>query len=116
MTGYTEEQWTALKTKAEEIGAEHGKSAATWYEIPDAATAQKILTGIDDGDPEILDTFADPPTGEFAGDYTFKDLYRDLGIGEDDDSDDMALHNAYLDAWNTAYVSEIERACNKLIN
>ena len=58
------------------IGAEDGAAAAEWW-LQDpiggrasgdtAATARRILAGIDDGDPAVLDTLPQPGTGTSAG-------------------------------------------------
>jgi hypothetical protein len=95
--------------RAEQIGREHGKSAATWAEI-DSTNAATILAGIDDGDPAVLDMFRTPDlSGEFAGDYLSCDLASDLGIEDSDDLDDVC--RAYLDAASEAFWDAIESTC-----
>jgi hypothetical protein len=108
-------EWEAALVKAGEIGTEHGRMAAGWYEIPDAETARRVIKSLEDGDPEIYGTFAKPPTGEYADDYTFIDLMRELGHSEDYDTDDAQLWSAYTDAWDTGYEAEVDRTARTLL-
>lgn len=99
-----------LTIDAARIGTEHGRSAATWVEIS-SANAGQILAGITDGDPAVMDSFREPDlSGEFAGDYTERDLAGALGIGEDSYALDDAA-TAYLDAASTAFWQALEHRC-----
>jgi len=96
--------------KAEELGRDAGKAAAGW--VFDGSTPgeayQRVLRGIDDGDPAVLDAVEPPAIGPAAG-YTEDDLARDLGI----DPRDRALHravSAYADAFTRSFWQETERA------
>lgn len=51
---------------ARETGTAHGRAAASWYEIRDEATARAILSGLEDGDPAILDTL---PSADLSGEW-----------------------------------------------
>lgn len=95
---------------AAKIGREHGKSAASWVFDGNttAETYRWYVRGIDEGDPEVLDSLREPSlSGEFAGDYSEQDLARDLEL-DDDELDDAA--NAYNEAASEAFWHEVERA------
>lgn len=83
---------------ARSLGAEHGRNAAEWYRadvysssglVPrydahgrllsaDAENARRILQGIEDGDPAVLDTFPTPDlSGQWAGRLTGPQLVED---------------------------------------
>ena len=84
---------------AEELGREAGKAAAS--RVFDGNTPEdayrRVLRGIDEGDPAVLDAIEPPAIGPAAG-YTEDDLARDLGI----EPGDLALpraRSAYADAF-----------------
>jgi hypothetical protein len=94
---------------AAKIGAEHGKNAASWVFDGNTTTDtyRWYLRGIDEGDPEVLDSLREPSlSGEFADDYDERDLIRDLEL-DDDDIDDAA--GAYNQAASEAFWREVER-------
>lgn len=108
---YDETAWEALKVRARTLGTEHGKSAASWYfdGNTSAETYQRVLAGITDGNPEILDTFpSDGLSGEWADGYSSRDLERELGVENDEGLDELA--DAYSEAFSSAVHNEIERA------
>ena len=66
---------------ADELGRDAGTTAASWVfdgNTPEDAY-QRVLRGIDDGDPAVLDEIEPPAIGPGAG-YGQADLTRDLGI------------------------------------
>lgn len=99
-----------LAARAAELGRDAGKAAATWVfdgNTPDEAY-QRVLRGIDDGDPAILDAIEPPAIGPAAG-YDQDDLARDLGL-------DPALQDAvpaYTDAFTGSFWTEVERAARE---
>lgn len=104
--------------EARERGKEAGENAASWVfnGNTDDATYRRVLKGIEDGDPMILDRIAAPGwlSGEWAGEST-SELLGDL-LDEDDDEgmtgkDTQEIENAYCEAADEAYWDEIERAC-----
>lgn len=100
--------------KAKELGAEHGKNAASWYfdgNTPEH-TYRRVLTGIENGDSEVLDTFPhDGLSGEFADGFSSRDLEVTLEIDPENESTDFGdVCDAYTDAFNTAVCEEITRA------
>ena len=96
--------------KAEELGRDAGKAAAS--RVFDGSTPeeayQRVLRGIDDGDPAVLDAIEPPAIGPAAG-YTEDDLARDLGIEPRDRALPRAV-SAYADAFTGSFWQETERA------
>jgi hypothetical protein len=72
-----------ILARACQLGTEAGKSAASF--VFDGNTTRehyaRVLAGIDDGDPEVMDAYREPSlSGEFGDDYTIRELADDLGI------------------------------------
>lgn len=96
--------------EAKSLGFDAGNAAATWCEI-DERNAQRILTGWNDGGPEILDHFQLPDlSGEWADSPTPRSLAEDIGIEEDDERLDDAC-SAWEEAVSEAFWNEIQRVC-----
>lgn len=124
----TEAEWTKMEAKAREIGAEHGNSAAQWWE-QDAIggrttgdptpTATRVLRGIEDGDPEIYDSLPSPDlSGQWADSYTSNSLIEDCASEVDIELGDERLVDgasdlcdAYEEAFRDACEAEIVRQC-----
>jgi hypothetical protein len=99
-----------LVAKAEELGRAAGKTAAGWVfdgNTPEEAY-RRVLRGIEEGDPAVLDATEPPAIGPAAG-YTQDDLARDLGIEPADRGLPRAV-SAYADAFTSAFWQETERA------
>jgi hypothetical protein len=102
-----------LAARAAELGRDAGKAAATWAfdgNTPDEAY-RRVLRGIDDGDPAVLDAIEPPAIGPAAG-YDQDDLARDLGL----EPGDPALQDAvpaYADAFAGSFRAEVERAARE---
>jgi len=115
-----------MQARITELAAEHGKAAASWAfdGNTDRATYERARKGIDDGDPEVMDSFRVPDLGgEYADDFTDRSLADELGIDLPDLADDSesalaawdsmtAISEAYLFAVSAAYWAEIERQIN----
>jgi len=102
----------ALEVAAEEYGRENGKSAASWYDV-DEKNAARILAGIEDGDPEVYDTFPGPDlSGQWADEPNGRQVYENIcdeaevRYEEDDETDVL---DVYEQAFNTAVEDEIAR-------
>jgi len=99
-----------LVAKAEELGRAAGTTAAGW--VFDGNTPreeyQRVLRGIEEGDPAVLDATEPPAIGPAAG-YDPGDLARDLGIEPADRGLPRAV-SAYADAFTDAFWQETERA------
>jgi len=97
--------------RARQAGSEHGRAVASWYFDGNttAETYATVLKGIEEGDPEIMESLPSSPlSGEWAGDPTPASVLEDLGVDPDDDSADDLL-SAYEDAFYSASSEEIER-------
>jgi hypothetical protein len=95
--------------KAEELGHDAGKAAAGAVfdgNTPEEAY-RRVLCGIDDGDPAVLDVIEPAAIGPAAG-YGQDDLARDLGIEPGDRALPRAVP-AYSDAFTYAFWQEAER-------
>jgi hypothetical protein len=99
-----------LVAKAEELGRDAGKAAADW--VFDGNTTeeayQRVLRGIEEGDPAVLDAVEPPAIGPGAG-YDQDNLARDLGIEPGDRGLPRAA-SAYADAFTSAFWQETEQA------
>lgn len=97
--------------EAKKDGADAGRAAASWIFDGNSSeeSYRRILKGIEDGDPEIMDQFRVPNlSGEWADDPTPQSLAEDYGIeGRDDVLDEIC--SAWEDAASTAFYAEIER-------
>jgi hypothetical protein len=101
-----------ILSAADAAGRDHGRAAASWYFDGNTSrgTYEHVLRGIEDGDPEVLDTFPTSPlSGEWADDPTPASVLEDLDVAEDDPSADDYLR-AYEDGFYEASSYEIERA------
>ena len=103
-----------LVTLATALGANAGRAAASWVTDGNTtpATYRRILQGIEDGDPEVLDACRTPDlSGEYAGDPTPRTLADELGLedGDDDWLDDCCT--AYEVAASQSFWDELERVC-----
>jgi hypothetical protein len=96
--------------QAAERGKDAGLAKASW--VFDGNTSQetyeRFLEGFEDGDPEIMDSYAvSPLSGEWAGE-SIPELLGDLiNEGEEDDIQDIL--DAYEQAFDEAYWAELER-------
>ena len=99
---------------AEELGRDKGHAAATWATdgYTSESTYRRLLQGIEDGDPEIMDMMPAPLSGEWAGDSISELIEQSLldrydVVGDDRD----AWCDAYEMAFQQAYWNELERTC-----
>lgn len=109
----------ALVAAAAELGTEHGHAAGTWVLDGNSSveTARRILTGLDDGDPEVLDTQPAPLSGEWADGPTPASLADELGYDYDTLADAELMDDvctAYEDAYSAAYWTEVGRSARCL--
>ena len=117
---------------ARTLGTEHGTNAAEWYlqdvlrSTRSAVEIKRITDGINDGDPEIMDSL---PTADLSGQWadtlTGPALVEQAVVNADDwtmTRDDWRAYwadreisteicDAYEYAYSDAVTAEIERAC-----
>jgi hypothetical protein len=105
----------AITGRAESLGRDAGHAAASWAidGNTDRATCARILAGITDGDPAVMDAYRVPGlSGEFADEYTPRDLAGELGL-DPGDADDADAMRTVCDAWEAgaseAFWHELER-------
>jgi hypothetical protein len=88
MNTITDEKFNLALQRAEKIGKRHGKNGAGWVSQDTwggrtsskrgKEAAREFLRGYEDGDPEILDSYASPNlSGEYADSYSPDELLRD---------------------------------------
>lgn len=116
MNEISDEAWAALVAQAGEIGTRHGKNAASWWEQhvlggraygDMKAKARWVLDKLEDCDSDDLNLPTDGMSGEFAAEYGMAELYAELGISEEDDTDDLELVSVYQDAFSGAVESAV---------
>lgn len=105
------------------LGTDHGQDAAAWWaqEIiggrssgDTASAARRILAGLADGDPEIMDTLPSADlSGEMADGMTVARILDDVGLAgiEVAGPAAAAIADAYKDAFNDAAQVAVEAAC-----
>jgi hypothetical protein len=105
--------YDTLIEEARRMGEERGREIASWYFDGNTTdeTYAAVPRGIEDGDPEILDTLPSSPlSGEWAGDPLPADVLEALEVSEEDDAADEYL-SAYEDGFSQASADEIEKTC-----
>lgn len=103
-----------MMKRAHDIGAEHGKAAASWVFSgnTDPSEYVKMLTMIEDGDPEMWDALPQPDlSGEWADGFSSWDLMKEVGLKELGDDDDYDVCEEYEMGYNDAVVDEVSRVC-----
>ena len=100
--------------KMREQGVKDGRSAGSCVIDGNTSdeTCRKILAGLEDCYPEVLDMLPELRLGEWADDPTVSDLLDAAGIeGTYSDEYEDDLFFEYSDAWVEGMQSEVERAC-----
>jgi hypothetical protein len=98
--------------QAEQEGYERGKAAGSWLLDGNSTeqAARRLLQGIEDGDPEVLDELPSAPlSGEWADDPLPRDVLGALGVDEDDDGAEDVLR-AYEDGFSRGVTDEACRS------
>lgn len=103
---------------ARELGAQHGRDAARWLNIEET-NAARILAGIADGDPAILDNLPSPDlSGQWSDSLTGPILVDDAmdaaGVVDADTTEDADPYEAWFsdicDAYETAFSEHAQYA------
>lgn len=108
--------------QARQIGRDHGRNAAEWVlqdtiggRAPAHSTreaAERLLTGIRDGDPMVLDTLPHPDlSGQQADGYTPRQLLADC----DGNDGDASFHDGLVQDLCDNYEAAFELACQDAI-
>ena len=101
------------------MGRAAGRAAATWYfdGNTDAATYARVRQGIDDGDPEVLDTFKVPDlSGEWADGPTPASLMANVYAHPERMADaESDICQAWEDGASDGYMAEIERTLGEML-
>lgn len=110
---------THEKRNREAIGDrayEDGKNAASW--LVDGNTdnpeqvLQRLLDGIEGGDPEVMDSLPQPRlSGEFADDPTWEDICQ-AEIERYNDDGELELYSVYIERFHDGVWEEIVRMRN----
>ena len=102
---------------AEQEGYDHGKSAGSWLLNGNSTTndARRLLQGIEDGDPEIMDELpAAPLSGEWADSLLPRDVLGWYEINDDDDVADDVL-SAFELGYSRGVMDEVIRSAQAII-
>ena len=106
----TEIELRLLTQEAAKAGREQGAAAASWYfdgNTPDEMYL-RVARGIEDGDPEVLDSFPSSPlSGEYADGMVPAVVLDALGVPQDHDWADDLL-TAFEDGFYAACHESIE--------
>ena len=101
---------------AERRGYEAGCAAGSWVldGNSDPEGARRILRGIEEGDPAIVDALPSAPlSGEWADSLLPRDVLAWYDLTEDDDGADDVL-NAYEQGYSSGAVDTVEREAESI--
>ena len=90
------------------LGIEHGHNAGIWVIDGNTSdeTKRRIIDGIEDCDPEVMNMQPSPLSGEWGGDPSPRDILAELGTDEDDDAADDLL-TEYESGFSQGYWAEV---------
>lgn len=103
--------------RAEQEGHEHGVAAGSW--VVDGNTseesARRLLQGIEDGDPEVMDELPSAPlSGEYADGLLPRDVLGWYDLDEEHDAADDVLR-AFEDGYSRGVVDEVVRSARAIL-
>ena len=117
--GLSNMEYDHLRAEVRKVGAEHGAARGSWVISGNTPkeSAQRILQGIEDGDPEVLDALPQLSMGEWADDPTQNDIvseaaYRGRVPVDPADLDPELMDELisdYQTAWDEGMTNEVER-------
>lgn len=105
-------------TAAYELGKEHGMAAASWLLDGNSSreAAERLLRGLNDGDPVVLDSLpSNPLSGEWADAPTAKDILRELGEEETDPDAQWDILRDYEDGYSDGVQQGAERTARQFL-
>lgn len=103
--------------RAEQEGYAYGVSAGSWVLDGNSTdeTARRLVRGIEDGDPEILDALPGSPlSGEWADSLTSAAVLGWFDMDEEHDAAEDVLR-AFEDGFSRGAEAEVVRSCNALL-
>lgn len=106
----------SILEQAEEEGYERGVSAGSWVVDGNTTkeTARRLLQGIEEGDPEVMDTLPSSPlSGEWADGLTPSDLLDSFGLDEEHDAASDVL-DAFELGYSRGVEAEVVRSCQAI--
>jgi hypothetical protein len=100
-----------LTKRASDLGHDHGVNVSSW--VIDGNTSQetcrRIISGYEDGDPEIMDMCPSPLSGEWSGGPTVYSVLKELGLTFRYKNADELI-DVYEEAFSTAYWDTVIQA------
>ena len=104
--------WARKLAEAERLGRARGQAAGSWVidGNTSAASALAILTGYEDGDPEIMDLQPDALSGEWADAPTPQSLAAELGLEDDIPEGIDDLSSSYEGGFSEGFWDEVVRS------
>ncbi|MEV6932091.1 hypothetical protein AB0M46_47440 [Dactylosporangium sp. NPDC051485] len=122
-------RWQHILTASRDAGADAGRAAAEWWAQDTIGgratgdmkvTARRVLTGIDDGDPAVLDNLPRlDRAARHTGSPTEADVYRDTAGADAPDwpaltgAQQQQAVDAYRDAFDTAATDRVTELCRR---
>lgn len=103
--------------QAEQEGYDHGVTAGSWLLDGNSTSeaARRLLRGIEDGDPMVLDALPSSPlSGEWADSLTPADVLAWYELDEDDDAAGDVLR-AFEDGFSRGVQDEAVRSATALL-
>lgn len=99
-------------TKAFDLGYGAGKSTGSWVIDGNTSSraAHRILQGIEDGDPEIMDMRPNPLSGEWADGPTTRDVVEDCDVSYDPEGDYTELLDSYEEGFDQGFWDQVQHA------
>ena len=113
----TDKEWETARAKAYVFGQECGTNSGSWVLDGNSSleTAQRILDGWEDGDPEILDMQPSPLSGEWADGITASEVYTAAEMAEDESDDGASeILDAFEDGFTDGYWLEVCRSARAM--
>ena len=111
--------WPKLLDTLRAAGAEAGRAAADWWAQgtvggraagDTAATARRVLAGVDDGDPAVLDTLPTLPAGDDPSRY--RDAVTAADVADLTPAERAEAGEAYRDGFDTAVLDAVTAHCH----
>jgi len=123
--GVSEVEFNRLKDAVRKVGEEHGAARGSWVVDGNTtkATAERLVKGLDDGDPEVIDSLPELRIGEWADDPSENDIvseavyagHIDIAQNELAPEEVDELIGDYMDGWYSGMQAEVERSARAVL-